>query len=141
MAKQEFGQNHIARINLTINNNELEKEISIFYKISFESMIKKSFYDHLNFLDNCGEARVWTFKCITKHQDPLTSKAKDWKGSKSNLMTQWENGEISIQPLEFINIDGPLTFAGYANKNYLLGLDTCTQFVTLDNARLCSHYW
>jgi hypothetical protein len=46
----------------------------------------------MNYLDTDGEELVWKFKRITVHQGPLASKSNDWKGSKWNVIIEWENG-------------------------------------------------
>ena len=43
-----------------------------------------------------------------------------YKGSKYNVKTEWENGEITHEPLDIIAKDDPVTCAIYARENNLL---------------------
>ena len=63
---------------------------------------------------------VWKFKDITAHQGPLTRTHPDYKGSSYNVKIEWENGEITYEPLDIIAKDDPVTCAIYAKKNGLL---------------------
>ena len=71
---------------------------------------------------------IWKFKRITAHQGPLNSKHPDWKGSTYNVMIEWENGEITAEPLSLIAADDPTTCAIYARENNLLHLPGWKRF-------------
>ena len=45
---------------------------------------------------------VWRFKSITAHQGPTDKKHKDYKGSSYNVRIEWENGEITYEPLDIV---------------------------------------
>ena len=45
------------------------------------------------------------------------------KGSKYNIMVEWETGEITEEPLSLIAADDPVTCAEYGKKHDLLHLD------------------
>ena len=51
---------------------------------------------------------LWEFKRIKGHQGPLSQKHPDYKGSTYNVTIDWENGEITDEPLSIIAIDAPL---------------------------------
>jgi hypothetical protein len=88
--------------------------------------------DKINFILNVGEGRaqsiisynqlldyierskqededVYKFKCIIAHQGPLKPDHHDWKGSKYNLLIEWESGEQTYTPLSVIAKDDPVT--------------------------------
>jgi hypothetical protein len=44
----------------------------------------------------------------------------DYKCSTYNVMIEWENGEITSEPLKMIAKDGPVTCTVYAKDNGLL---------------------
>jgi hypothetical protein len=78
----------------------------------FEEIL--SYNDLLSHLEEDDENHVWKFKCITTHQGPLTLKDDDWNGSMYNVMIDWENGEITTEPLSMIAADDPISCALYA---------------------------
>jgi hypothetical protein len=45
---------------------------------------------------------------------------KDYNGSRFNLLVEWENGEITTEPLSVIAADDPVTCAVYAREHELL---------------------
>ena len=57
------------------------------------------------------------------HQGPLSPQDENYKGSKYNVMVEWETGEITEDPLSLIATDDPVTCATYAKKHDLLHLD------------------
>jgi hypothetical protein len=63
---------------------------------------------------------VWKFRRIISHQGPLKPGHHDYKGSAYNIMVEWENGEITTEPLQLIAADDPVTCAIYAKENNLL---------------------
>ena len=87
-----------------------------------------SYNDLLSSLEEDGENIVWKFKCISAHQGPLMPKDKDWNGSAYNVMVEWENGEITTEPLSIIAADDPVSCAIYARDNNLLDVDGWKQF-------------
>ncbi|KAG7345262.1 reverse transcriptase RNA-dependent DNA polymerase [Nitzschia inconspicua] len=64
--------------------------------------------------------RVWKFNCISGHQGPLKQCDPGYKGSSFNVMIEWENGEVTTEPLNIIAEDDPVTCAIYALDNDLL---------------------
>ena len=60
------------------------------------------------------------FRDIVAHQGPLESTDPNHKGSKYNVMVEWESGEVTYEPLTLISKDDPITCAVYAKKHDLL---------------------
>ena len=75
-----------------------------------------------------GHNDIWKFRDIVKHQGPLSPSHKDYKGSKYNVLVEWETGEKSYEPLDVIAADDPVTCAVYAKKNNLLETPGWKQF-------------
>ena len=71
---------------------------------------------------------VWKFKRITAHEGPLAPNHRNYKGSSYNVMVEWENGEITSEPLSVIAADDPVTCAIYARENNLLELEGWKRF-------------
>ena len=63
---------------------------------------------------------LFNFRDIVAHQGPLESTDPDHKGSKYNVMVEWESGEVTYEPLTLISKDDPITCAVYAKKHDLL---------------------
>ncbi len=84
-----------------------------------------SYNEILNYIEQQDDdgTRIWKFCRITAHEGPLKSSDPSYKGSKHNVMIEWENGEITSEPLTIIAADDPVTCAIYAKENGLLDLD------------------
>ena len=63
---------------------------------------------------------VWKFKRIVSHQGPLSHNHPSYMGSTYNVTMEWENGEITPEPLSIIAKDAPVACAIYARDNNLL---------------------
>ena len=63
---------------------------------------------------------LFKFRDIVAHQGPLESTDPNHKGSKYNVMVEWESGEVTYKPLTLISKDDPITCAVYAKKHDLL---------------------
>jgi hypothetical protein len=70
-----------------------------------------------------NNAIVWQFRCIVGHQGPLLRHDKDYNGSRFNVLVEWENGEITTEPLSVIAADDPVTCAVYAREHDLLDIE------------------
>ena len=66
---------------------------------------------------------LYRFRAITGHQGPLSRQDENYKGSKYNVMVEWETGEITDEPLSLKAADHLVTCAKYAKKHDLLHLD------------------
>ena len=78
-----------------------------------------------------NDSIVWRFRRIVGHQGPLLRSDPDYKGSKFNVLVEWENGEITSEPLSVIAADDPVTCAIYAKEHDLLGAEGWKHFRTL----------
>ena len=63
---------------------------------------------------------LFKFKDILAHQGPLESTDPNHKGSKYNVMVEWEPGEITYEPLTLISKKDPINCAVYTKKRDLL---------------------
>ena len=63
---------------------------------------------------------LFKFKDILAHQGPLESTDPNHKGSKYNVMVEWEPGEVTYEPLTLISKEDPNNCAVYAKKRDLL---------------------
>ena len=77
--------------------------------------------DHLDHQEH--QEDLYMFRAITGHQGPFSPQDENYKGSKYNVMVEWETGEITDEPLSLIATDDPVTCAEYAKKHDLLHLD------------------
>ena len=78
-----------------------------------------------------GELGEWKFKSITSHDGPLNQSSTKYNGSKWNVRVEWENGEITWEPLGIIAKSDPITCAIYAKENGLLDTPGWIQFKKL----------
>lgn len=125
--QQEDGTIHRARIVDMIHDHEYELSKNPEH-IKFKLSVNNDKYEELmtygevlNHINKDTEQEVlWRYKKISGHQGPLTSRDKDYKGSAYNVLVEWENGEISYEPLKVIMADDPITCAIYARENGLL---------------------
>jgi hypothetical protein len=58
----------------------------------------------------------------------LNKSRSSWKGDKYNVKVEWENGEVSYEPLNTIAADDPVICAIYAKDNGLLETDGWKRF-------------
>jgi hypothetical protein len=62
----------------------------------------------------------WNFKQIVGHEGPFRASESEYKGSRYNVLIEWENGEITSEPLNIFGKDDPVTCAVYAREHRLL---------------------
>ena len=77
--------------------------------------------------DNQDETH-FKFRNILGHEGPLDKDNPEYKGSLYNVQVEWENGEITFEPLSIIAADDPVTCAMYALDNKLLNLPGWKRF-------------
>jgi hypothetical protein len=75
--------------------------------------------------------RQWRFKDIVAHEGPLLPRDKNYKGSRYNVLVNWETGESTYEPLDVIGADDPVTCAIYAKSQGLLDTPGWKQFKRL----------
>ena len=86
----------------------------------------------LNYLaDQEQDDLVWNFRRIVSHEGPLNKDHADYNGSSYNVTIEWENGEITSEPLNVIATDDPVTCAIYARENGLLDLPGWKRFKSI----------
>jgi hypothetical protein len=78
-----------------------------------------------------NDASVWRLRCIVGHQGPLLRHDKDDNGSRFNVLVEWENGEITTEPLAVITANDPVTCAVYAREHDLLDVEGWKRFRNL----------
>jgi len=77
--------------------------------------------DHIN--HDQEEEIFWRYKRIVAHEGPLNQTSPTYQNSKYNIMVEWENGEITSEPLAIFAADDPVACAIYAQENGLLDVD------------------
>lgn len=103
------------RFKLSVNNDQYE-DIMAYNEI-------------LQHLEKDQEQEIlWRFKRILSHQGPLIPSHPDYKGSSYNVQVEWENGEITFEPLGTIAADDPVSCAIYAREHDLLDTDGWKRF-------------
>jgi hypothetical protein len=60
---------------------------------------------------------LWRYKNIIGHQGPISVDDVAYKGCTYNVQVEWENGEITFEPLSTIAADDPVTCAIYAREH------------------------
>jgi uncharacterized protein YoxC len=128
MGTQEDGQRFRARIVECISDHESNVRHSDDHA-KFRISVNEDKYEEIitynklmDFIEKNQEndAIVWQFQCIMGHQGPLLRHDKDYNGSRFNVLVEWENGEITTEPLSVIAADDPVTCAVYAREHDLL---------------------
>jgi hypothetical protein len=62
----------------------------------------------------------WDFKHIVSHEGPFRASDPEYKGSRYNVLVEWENEEIMSEPLNIFGKDDPVICAVYACEHGLL---------------------
>jgi hypothetical protein len=122
MDTQEDGQRFHAHIVECISDHESNVRRSddhVKFRISVnEDEYKEiiTYNELIDFIEKNQEndAIVWRFRRIVGHQGPLLQHDKDYNGSRFNVLVEWENGEITTEPLSVIAANNPVTCAVYA---------------------------
>ena len=78
--------------------------------------------------DNEISDDLFKFRALIGHQGPLKPTDPNWKGSKFNVLVEWETGEKTYEPLSVVAADDPVTCASYARENDLLHIDGWKRF-------------
>jgi hypothetical protein len=77
---------------------------------------------HIEKSHDDGET-FWKYKLISGHEGPLKKNHSSWTGDKYNVKVEWENGEISYEPLHTIASNDPVVVCAIYGKYHGL-LDT-----------------
>jgi hypothetical protein len=76
-----------AKFRISVNEDEYEEIITYNELMDFTKKNQEN------------DAIVWRFRCIMGHRGPLLWHDKDYNGSRFNMLVEWENGEITTEPL------------------------------------------
>ena len=138
MGRQEDGQRYRAKIVEAITEHEdgLHKEdVRIKFRCTVNDEEFEEIVSYNELLDHISkdetEEGMWRFKSITAHQGPLSQSDSAYRGSRYNVLVNWETGESTFEPLSIIAADDPVTCAVYAKENGLLEEDGWKQFKKL----------
>ena len=82
--------------------------------------------------DNEISDDLFKFRALIGHQGPLKPTDPNWKGSKFNVLVEWETGEKTYEPLSVLATDDPVTCAMYAKEYDLLHIDGWKRFRNLE---------
>jgi Reverse transcriptase (RNA-dependent DNA polymerase) len=136
LTEREDGQKHRARIVAAVEDHNLKIEKNP-DRMKFLCSVNDDKYEEImtyneiiNHIEQSEEddAIVWKFKRIIEHEGPLSKTHAKWKGSTYNLRIEWENGEITDEPMTTIAADDPVTCAIYAKDNDLLDVPGWKRF-------------
>ena len=123
---EDNGERHMAKI-IDIDDHEQPLEdIKFKLKINKDQTEEIMSYNQLmDYIQKGTDAEedpdsLFKFRDIIAHQGPLKSTDPNHKGSKYNVMVEWESGEVTYEPLTLISKDDPITCAVYAKKHDLL---------------------
>ena len=94
------------------------------FKCSVNDNVHEEIMSYNNIMSHleCDEHTkvMWKFKNIFAHHGPFSQSHPDYNGSTYNLTMEWENGEITMEPLAIIAVDDPVSCAIYAKECDLL---------------------
>jgi hypothetical protein len=139
MDTQEDGQRFRAHIVECISDHESnvrhsDDHVKFWISVNEDKYEEIITYNELmDFIEKNQEnnAIVWRFGHIVGHQGPLLWHDKDYNGSRFNVLVEWENGEITTEPLSVIAADDPVTCAVYAREHDLLDVEGWRHFWNL----------
>jgi len=70
--------------------------------------------DQLEQQTESPETAVWAFTGITGHEGPFLPTHPNYKGSSYNVSVQWDDGSETMEPLDVMIKDDPVSVANYA---------------------------
>ena len=120
------GERHMAKIIDIDDHGQTLEDIKFKLKINKDKAEEIMSYNQLmDYIQKGTDAEqdpdsLFKFRDIVAHQGPLESTDPNHKGSKYNVMVEWESGEVTYEPLTLISKDDPMTCAVYAKKHDLL---------------------
>ena len=123
---EENGERHMAKINDIDDHGPPLEDIKFKLKINKDQAEEIMSYNQLmDYIQRGTDAEedpdsLFKFRDIVAHQGPLESIDPDQKGSKYNVMVEWESGEVTYEPLTLISKEDPINCAVYAKKHDLL---------------------
>ena len=123
---EDNGERHMAKIIDIDDHGQPFGDIKFKLKINKDQAEEIMSYNQLmDYIQKGTDAEedpdsLFKFRDIVTHQGPLESTDPNHKGSKYNVMVEWESGEVTCVPLTLISKDDPITCAVYAKKHDLL---------------------
>ena len=123
---EDNGEHHMAKIIDIDDHGQPLEDIKFKLKINKDQAEEIMSYNQLmDYIQKGTDAEedpdsLFKFRDIVAHQGPLESTDPNHKGSKYNVMVEWESGEVTYEPLTLISKDDPITCAVYAKKHDLL---------------------
>ena len=123
---EDNGEHHMAKIIDIDDHGQPLEDIKFKLKINKDQAEEIMSYNQLmDYIQKGTDAEedpdpLFKFRDIVAHQGPLESTDPDQKGSKYNVMVEWESGEVTYEPLTLISKDDPITCAVYAKIHDLL---------------------
>ena len=123
---EDTGEHHMAKIIDIDDHGQPLEDIKFKLKINKDQAEEIMSYNQLmDYIQKGTDAEedpdsLFKFRDIVSHQGPLESTDRIHKGSKYNVMVEWESGEVTYEPLTLISKDDPITCAVYAKKHDLL---------------------
>ena len=123
---EDNGERHMAKIIDIDDHGQPLEDIKFKLKINKDQAEEIMSYNQLmDYIQKGTDAEedldsLLKIRDIVAHQGPLESTDPNHKGSKYNVMVEWESGEVTYEPLTLISKDDPITCAVYAKKHDLL---------------------
>ena len=123
---EDNGEHHMAKVIDIDDHGQTLEDIKFKLKINKDQAEEIMSYNQLmDYIQKGTDAEedpdsLFKFRDIVAHQGPLESTDPNHKGSKYNVMVEWESGEVTCEPLTLISKDDPITCAVYAKKHDLL---------------------
>ena len=123
---EDNGEHHMAKIIDIDDHGQPLEDIKFKLKINKDQAEEIMSYNQLmDYIQKGTDAEedpdsLFKFRDIVAHQGPLEPTDPNHKGSKYNVMVEWESGEVTYEPLTLISKDDPITCAVYAKKHDLL---------------------
>ena len=123
---EDNGERHMAKIIDIDDHGQTLEDIKFRLKINKDQAEEIMSYNQLmDYIQKGTDAEedpdsLFKVRDIVAHQGPLESTDPNHKGSKYNVMVEWESGEVTYEPLTLISKDDPITCAVYAKKHDLL---------------------
>ena len=123
---EDNGERHMAKIIDIDDHGQPLEDIKFKLKINKDQAEEIMSYNQLmDYIQKGTDAEedpdsLFKSRDIVAHQGPLESTDSNHKGSKYNVMVEWESGEVTYEPLTLISKDDPIACAVYAKKHDLL---------------------
>ncbi len=140
MDEQPDGTKHRARIVELIedhNHSHLNSKEHTKFRVSVNNDTYEEIMTYGEILTHINKDEeqdiLWRYKNIIGHQGPMTADDVAYKGCAYNVQIEWENGEITFEPLSVIAADDPVTCAIYAREHGLLDTPGWKRFKKIAN--------